>query len=213
MRLSRMIMALTVGVAVAAVPTAAGAAQPQPAPSASTPQPPYVPQTAQLTVDPTSIRLGETVTLRGRGFGPGETVRITVAIRALPQAAPARLSDGTSVDLTTVSYAQAPQPAPRDFTVVADGAGNFTVDYRPTRVGVHTFTATGQTTGRTDDAVLTVRPPRVGPPPHGGGHLPVTGSSLSTPMKVGGGLAGAGAVLVLLSLAWRRRDRFGLGSR
>lgn len=212
MRLSRIIMALTVGLAVAAVPTAAGAAQPQPSPTVGQPQPPYVPQTAHLTVDPTSITLGQTVTLTGTGFAPNEIVDHVVAITGLPAAAPARLSDGTGVQLTAVGYVQAPQPAPRDFSVQADAAGSYTVQYRPTEVGVHRFTATGRTSGRSDDAVLTVRkagPTR--PPHHGGGNLPVTGASLSTPMKLGGGLAGAGAVLVLLSLAWRRR--FGTGSR
>ncbi|RZU76398.1 hypothetical protein EV384_5051 [Micromonospora kangleipakensis] len=29
----------------------------------------------------------------------------------------------------------------------------------------------------------------------------------------GGGLVGAGAVLMLLTLAWRRRERFGLSGR
>ena len=81
MRLSRIIMALTVGLAVAAVPTAAGAAQPQP--------PVYPPNSASLTVSPTTIRLGETFTLRGSGFAPNESVRIDVAISGLPQAAPA----------------------------------------------------------------------------------------------------------------------------
>lgn len=39
--------------------------------------------------------------------------------------------------------------------------------------------------------------------------LPVTGDSLGTPMKLGGGLVGAGAIMLLLTLAWRRRQRFG----
>ena len=30
-------------------------------------------------------------------------------------------------------------------------------------------------------------------------------------MKFGGGLVGAGAVLLLLSLVWRKRHRFGMG--
>ncbi|MCW3815126.1 hypothetical protein ONA91_11740 [Micromonospora sp. DR5-3] len=209
MRLSRIIMALTVGVAVAAAPTAAGAAQPQP--------PVYPPPVAALTVGPTTIRLGETFTLRGRGFADGERVAIHVSISGVPAAAPAqgaaRRSDGTTVAMANVSYAQAqPQPAPVDFDVTADGDGNFTVTYRPTRPGRYTFTATGAS-GRTATATGIVLPPRPTGPPHGGGNLPVTGSSVSTPMKLGGGLAGAGVVLLLLSLAWRRRGRFGMGSR
>ncbi|SBT42477.1 hypothetical protein [Micromonospora narathiwatensis] len=211
MRLSRIIMALTVGLAVAAVPTAAGAAQPQP--------PVYPPPVAGLTVSPTTIRLGESFTLRGRGFEANERVSIDVVISALPGAAPAdgtaRRSDGTTVAMASVAYAQPlsaqPQPAPLHFEVNADGSGNFTVTYRPNRPGRYTFTATGETSGRTASATGIVLPPRPTRPPHNDGNLPVTGSSLSTPMKLGGGLAGAGALLVLLSLAWRRRGRFGMG--
>lgn len=205
MRLSRIFMALTVGLAVAAVPTAAGAAQPQP--------PVYPPGEASLTVTPTTIRLGETFTLEGEGFEPG-TVTINVAISGNPNAAPAqgsvRRSDGSTVAMSAVAYQQ-PQSAPTTFTVTADGDGNFTVTYKPSRTGRHVFTATQGT--REDSATGIVLPQRPGRPPHGGGNLPVTGDSIGTPLKLGGGLAGAGAVLVLLSLAWRRRGRFGIGSR
>ncbi|WFE35874.1 hypothetical protein [Micromonospora sp. WMMD975] len=204
MRLSRIIMALTVGLAVAAAPTAAGAAQPQP--------PVYPPAQPSLTlVDPT-IFLGETFTLVGTGFGPNETVSIDVAITGLPAAAPAegtaRRSDGSTVAMAAVAYTPdraAPQPAPTHFTVQADANGSFRVTYRPTRVGRYTFTATGQTTGRTASTtgtVLPVRPTHKPRPPH---HLPVTGGDIGTPLKLGGGLAAAGAVLLLGSLAWRRR--------
>ncbi|WP_349876871.1 hypothetical protein ABIH81_22485 [Micromonospora sp. HUAS YX12] len=206
MRLSRIIMALTVGLAVAAVPTAAGAAQPQP--------PVYPPGVASLTVSPTTIRLGETFTLRGSNFAPNETVRHDVAISGLPAAAPAegtaRRSDGSTVAMAPVAYTPnraQPQPAPTTFTVTADGNGEYTVTYRPTRPGRHTFTATGLTSARTASATGTVLPPRptkpTRPPHHGG--LPVTGDSIGTPLKLGGGLAAAGAVLLLASMAWRRR--------
>ncbi|MFJ8203929.1 hypothetical protein [Micromonospora chalcea] len=203
MRLSRIIMALTVGLAVAAVPTAAGAAQPQP--------PVYPPEVASLTVSPTTIRLGETFTLRGSNFGPNETVRIDVAISGLPAAAPAdgsaRRSDGSTVAMAPVAYTPnraQPQPAPTTFTVTTDANGNFTVTYRPTRPGRYTFTATGLTSGRIASATGTVLPPRPTKSPHHGG-LPVTGDSIGTPLKLGGGLAAAGAVLLLASMAWRRR--------
>ena len=73
MRLSRIFMALTVGLAVAAVPTAAGAAQPQP--------PVYPPTTPSLTVTPPTIRLGGTFTLRGEGFAAGA---VAASARARP---------------------------------------------------------------------------------------------------------------------------------
>ncbi|WP_433270621.1 hypothetical protein ACQPWR_15730 [Micromonospora vinacea] len=205
MRLSRIIMALTVGLAVVAVPTAAGAAQPQPTPSATTdpPQPPpYPPTAASLTVNRPTIYLGETVVLTGTGFGPNETVDITVTVtpQAAPAggAAPARRSDGTTVAMAPVAYQAS---APLHFTAYTDAQGRFTKTYKPSVTGLLTFTATGRESGRTASTELRVL--------HKKQPLPVTGDSLGTPMKLGGGLVGAGAVMLLLTLAWRRRQRFG----
>ncbi|MGC4887919.1 hypothetical protein [Micromonospora sp. DT227] len=213
MRLSRIIMALSVGLAVVAAPTAAGAAQPQP--------PVYPPTQPSVTVTPSTITLGQTFTVCARGFLPNEQVRFDVTITDLPLAAPAegtaRRSDGSTVAMTTVAYTAGrptptshptPQPAPTTFTATADANGVCCITYRPTRPGRYTFTATGLTSGRTASAtatVLPVRPTHPPRPPHHGGHLPVTGDSIGTPLKLGGGLAGAGAVLLLASLAWRRR--------
>nr|WTA70759.1 hypothetical protein OHB51_17065 [Micromonospora sp. NBC_00855] len=205
MRLSRIIMALTVGLAVVAVPTAAGAAQPQPTPSATTdpPQPPpYPPTAASLTVNRPTIFLGETVVLTGTNFGPNETVDITVTVtpQAAPArgAAPARRSDGSTVAMAPVAYQAS---APLHFTAYTDGQGRFTKSYKPSVTGLLTFTATGRESGRTASTELRVL--------HKKQPLPVTGDSLGTPMKLGGGLVGAGAVMLLLTLAWRRRQRFG----
>ncbi|MEV4825499.1 hypothetical protein [Micromonospora sp. NPDC049274] len=205
MRLSRIIMALTVGLAVVAVPTAAGAAQPQPAPSATTdpPQPPpYPPTAASLTVNRPTIFLGETVVLTGTGFGPNETVDIavTVAPLAAPAAgqAPARRSDGTTVAMAPVAFQAS---APLTFTATTDAQGRFTKSYKPSVTGQLTFTATGRESGRTASTELRVL--------HRKQPLPVTGDSIGTPIKLGGGLVGAGAIMLLLTLAWRRRQRFG----
>ncbi|MGC4856296.1 hypothetical protein ACLQ24_23675 [Micromonospora sp. DT4] len=205
MRLSRIIMALTVGLAVVAVPTAAGAAQPQPAPSATTdpPQPPpYAPQPPALTVNRPTIILGETVVLTGTGFGPNETVDITVTVTPLaaPAAgkAPARRSDGTTVAMAPVAYQAS---APLHFTAYTDAQGRFTKSYKPSVTGLLTFTATGRESGRTATVELQVL--------HRKQPLPVTGDSIGTPMKLGGGLVGAGAIMLLLTLAWRRRQRLG----
>ncbi|KOX04722.1 hypothetical protein ACPXB1_10765 [Micromonospora sp. DT68] len=205
MRLSRIIMALTVGLAVVAVPTAAGAAQPQPTPSATTDptQPPaYTPQLASLTVNRPTIYLGETVVLTGTGFGPNETVDITVTVTPLaapaPGQAPARRSDGSTVAMAPVAYQAS---APLNFTARTNAQGRFTKSYRPSVTGLLTFTATGRESGRTATAELRVL--------HKKQPLPVTGDSMGTPMKLGGGLVGAGAIMLLLTLAWRRRQRFG----
>jgi len=205
MRLSRIIMALTVGLAVVAVPTAAGAAQPQPTPSATTDPtqpPPYTPQLASLTVNRPTIFLGETVVLTGTGFGPNETVDITVTVTPLaapaPGQAPARRSDGSTVAMAPVAYQAS---APLNFTARTNAQGRFTKSYRPSVTGLLTFTATGRESGRTATAELRVL--------HKKQPLPVTGDSMGTPMKLGGGLVGAGAIMLLLTLAWRRRQRFG----
>ncbi|MTK04084.1 hypothetical protein [Micromonospora sp. CP22] len=205
MRLSRIIMALTVGLAVVAVPTAAGAAQPQPAPSVDgTPQPPpYPPVLASLTVNRPTIFLGETVILTGRNFGPNETVDIVVSVTPLaaPAAGTARRSDGSTVAMTPVAFQAG---APLSFTARTNAQGVFTRRYTPSVTGLLTFTATGRESGRTATSELRVLHKKKP-------HLPVTGSSLDTPMKVGGGLVAAGAVLLLGTLAWRRRNRFGAG--
>ncbi|WP_428965390.1 hypothetical protein [Micromonospora fluostatini] len=195
MRLNRIIMALTIGLAVAAVPTVAAAAQPQPAPTVTTPPADYPPQPPALTVNPTTVNVGETAQLSGFGFLAGETVRIGITVN----------------------------PVLPSLTVVAGGDGRFTVSYRPELEGTYTFTATGLESGRTASTTLRVLPkPQPSPskskdpghgdkPPHKGGWLPVTGDDAGTPLKVGGALVGVGAVLMLLTLAWRR-NRLGAGS-
>ncbi|MDG4839361.1 hypothetical protein O7631_22805 [Micromonospora sp. WMMD967] len=205
MRLSRIIMALTVGLAVVAVPTAAGAAQPQPAPSATTdpPQPPpYPPVVASLTVNRPTIFLGETVLLTGTNFGPNETVDISVTVTPLAAPAggqaPARRSDGTTVAMAPVAYQAS---APLNFTAYTNAQGRFTKSYKPSVTGLLTFTATGRESGRTASTELRVL--------HKKQPLPVTGDSMGTPMKLGGGLVGAGAIMLLLTMAWRRRQRLG----
>ena len=77
------------------------------------------------------------------------------------------------------------------------------MSYRPSDIGRLTFTATGRTSGRTASTTISVLPKKPHP------HLPVTGDNLGTPLKLGGGLVGAGAVLMLTAFAWRRRQRFG----
>ncbi|MEV1145953.1 hypothetical protein [Micromonospora sp. NPDC049799] len=210
MRLSRIIMALTVGLAVVAVPTAAGAAQPQQPPptTTATPQPPvYPPGTgaARLTVSDPTIFFGDTVDIIGDNFGPNERVVITVSYTPLAAGAQnARRSDGSAVAMTTV--AAQPGTVERTIEAVTDGNGDFRVEeYKPSVTGRFILSAVGQESRRSDTASLRVL--RKKQPA-----LPVTGDSLGTPMKVGGGLVGAGAVMLLLSLAWRRRHRFGGGA-
>ncbi|MEU6075027.1 hypothetical protein [Micromonospora sp. NPDC047074] len=210
MRLSRIIMALAVGLAVAAMPTAAGAAQPQPQPSPSETQPPpYPPGPATLAVNPSTVVVGQTTALIGSGWMPGETVEITVSTSPLAAGVPgadrARRSNGDTIAMVPVSFHQAPQPNPRYLEVTADSEGKFRTTYTPRHHGTYTYRAEGETSRRVATATCVVLKKHETP-------LPVTGSSLSTPMKFGGGLVGAGAVLLLVSLVWRKRHRFGAGT-
>ncbi len=211
MRLTRIIMAITVGLAVVAVPAAAGAAQPQPQPTPTLPGPPqpYPPGPASLTLSDPSIFVGETVDIIGRNFGPNEIVDIVIVRRPLdgggagggaPSDDPDSESDDRASDTITL-------------TVRTNSAGEFVRAFTPRRTGVHTHTATGRTSGFSASTELRVlgRPhptPTHHKPPH---HLPVTGTSLETPMKVGGGLVAAGALLLLGTGLWRRRNRVGAG--
>ncbi|SCL24510.1 hypothetical protein GA0074692_1782 [Micromonospora pallida] len=236
MRLSRIITTIAVGLAVAAVPTAAGAAlsQPQPPPQPTQPPtqpPPYQPPGPSLTVSPSTVDVGEIVTVTGRGFGSREQVEITITTGPLAVGVPgqgARRGDGSTVALAPVSYQRADQPQPggprgpqhvpgngpwngssngawQVFWIRADDDGYFQFAFRPRHPGTITISARGTTTGRSATAVLTVLRPNQGDDDP----LPVTGSSLETPLKVGGGLVGAGVVLLLTTFALRRRNRAG----
>ncbi|GGM39909.1 hypothetical protein GCM10011608_25860 [Micromonospora sonchi] len=216
MRLNRIIMAITVGLAVVAVPAAAVAAQPQPQPTPTLPGPPqpYPPGPASLTLSDPSVSVGETVDIIGRNFGPNETVDMLMERRP---------SDGGGAGGGAPSGDQDPGSDDRasdtsTLTVRTDSGGQFVLPFTPRRAGVYTITATGRTSGFSASTELRVlRRPHPTPshhkpphhkPPH---HLPVTGTSLETPMKIGGGLVAAGALLLLGTGLWRRRNRVGAG--
>ncbi|SCL27318.1 hypothetical protein [Micromonospora inyonensis] len=228
MRLSRIITTIAVGLAVAATPSAAGAALSQPQP------PPYQPPAPTLTVSPSTVDVGEIATVTGRGFGSRELVEITITTGPLAAGVPgqsARRSDGSTVALAPVAFRADEQPQPgggnppehvpskgpwdgshdgarQVFWIRADVDGFFEFAFRARHPGKITITARGLTSGRTASAVLTVLKPY----DHGKGPLPVTGSSMETPLKVGGGLVGVGAVLLLTTFALRRRNRVGTGA-
>lgn len=94
---------------------------------------------AGLTIGSGSVKAGETLSVSGKGFIPGETISI-------------RLTGGTLTPLTLV-------------TVVANISGSFSIDKLviPSLVpsGAFTLTASGQTSGRSATGSLTV----VAPPP------------------------------------------------
>ena len=205
MRLSRIITAFMAGLAIAVAPAAAGAAQP------------YTPQPPELTLSDTTINLGESVTIYGRGFGEREFVVIRIDVEDLAAGAlpgrTARRADGTTVALAAVGHeltVNRPDP-PRPLRVRARADGTFEVRYRPPRSGLYTFTAVGQRTGRTTTAELTVLGRGGDGPPNqpGGPNLPVTGDSVGDQVALGGGLLAGGLGLLMLTLVWRRRSQRG----
>ncbi|GLY22052.1 hypothetical protein [Micromonospora sp. NBRC 101691] len=236
MRLSRIITTIAVGMAAAAMPGAAGATlsqpQPPPQPSQSAQPPPYQPPQQGLTVSPSTVEVGEIATVTGRGYYYEEQVEITITTGPLAAGLPgqetARRGDGSTVAFAPVSYHRAdPQPggpkgpehvpskgpwnghpdgARQVFWLRADDDGEFQFAFRPRHPGTITITARGLTGGYVGTATLTVLRPNQGGKDD---PLPVTGSSLETPLKVGGGLVGVGAVLLLTTFALRRRNRFG----
>jgi hypothetical protein len=195
MRLSRIITALLAGLAVAAAPSAALAAQSAPAPS-------YPPGAPNLTVEPAgTVTLGTVLRLEGHRFGAREIVDISVSrvpLAAGVRGAPARRSTGSTVAMVPVAHQLPSQLQPITLTATTGPDGEFEVSFRPTDVGVFTFVATGRTTGRTASVTVTVIE---------GKPLPVTGSNVGPEVAVGTGLLSVGVLVLMLTMAWRRRSR------
>lgn len=184
MRISR--IAVPVAAAVCALLTAGPAAA----------QPQYPPSPPTLTVSPATVFVGDVVQEFGRGFAPNELVRIEISFgggSAGGTGGGGSVQPGRMAGFTAHRFA-----AP---IVRADSAGSFTSSDRMTRVGTATITATGTTSGLSDSATVTVLAPV-------SAALPRTSS---TPIDLGrillasGAALTIGAVLVLLSLARRRR--------
>ncbi|WP_159104404.1 hypothetical protein [Plantactinospora sp. BB1] len=196
MRLSRII-----GSAVATLATVgAFAIAGSPAQAQPLPQPPYPPQAPALTVSDPTVEVGETFTVFGSGFGGNELVRLTFTRTPLALGAEAAVVDTGGVG-AMLPIAQAPTVYrdPTTITVRANVTGEFSVRVRFTRTGTVTITATGLTTGRV--ASTTVSIVQAQPP------LPVTGSSTGPQIALGTMLLIAGALLVLVAVAWRAKGR------
>jgi hypothetical protein len=184
------------------LPLAAGAAllAAQPA----TAQSPYPPTEPMLTVSPATIFTGDCVVVTGAGYGPGEAVELVVS--TTPVAAPQFEQDGAEqsepialrpvAQGTCASETCTPAAVQADGMVSTDGEGAFSTTRTLTEVGQATITATGQESGLSASAVVTVLAC--------GEALPETGSPFLRLVQVGAAAAGAGALL-LGWLVWRRR--------
>ncbi|MFC7548904.1 hypothetical protein [Plantactinospora sp. GCM10030261] len=152
--------------------------------------------------------MSEPLTLLGNNWEPGETVVITFG--ALPVAArmpappPVRVGPGGAGAMAPAALPARQLPGP--LTVTAEPDGTFEASVIIEEVGSVLVTATGAESG-TATLVVTVLPRPTQPPtspPHDG-DLPVTGTSLGGPIAVGAIAVVIGALLVLLTVAWRRR--------
>ena len=214
MRLSRIIMALTVGLAVAAVPTAAGAAQPQPDASATTDPTATAAVPADRRVadcQPTDHRLGETFTLTGTTSRRTRRSDIVVTVTGRWPLRPAeglRPGAATAAPWRWRRSPTRPSRAPPHFTAyhrrpAATSPSPTARPAGPLHVHRHRLTS-----GLIASATGTVLPPRLTKSAHRGG-LPVTGDSIGTPHEARWRPRRRRCGAAAASLAWRRRQRFG----
>ena len=185
------------------LPLAAGAALLAALPTSAQGQ--YPPTEPVLTVSPATIVAGDSVVVTGSGHAPGEIINHVVS--TTPIAAPRFEQDGAEqsepivlrpVAKGTCAYGTCTLAASQpDEIVTADGEGAHSTTITLTEVGQATITATGQESGRSASAVVTVLAP--------GADLPETGSPLWRLVQVGAAAAGVGVLLLLGSLGWRRR--------
>ncbi|ASW55138.1 hypothetical protein CIK06_14600 [Plantactinospora sp. KBS50] len=188
------------------------------------PPPPYPPAGPRLTSPDPTVLVGDPVTIVGDNYGANERVRLTFAVLptaagAAPAVAPAApggvgamapLADGPDGWEGSGSpdwhdghdghdgYCRS-NSLPSPITVTANAAGHFVTTVRICRVGSIQVTGTGLTTGSTATLVLTIEPRHHGDP------LPVTGSSVGPQLTIGIAAVAVGALLILLTVAARRR--------
>lgn len=115
---------------------------------------PYPAPTADGNVSDGTVAPGETFTFILTGFGPFESITITVSLTATPQAIGGNFSGGASMAVPakiTLPLA----PASQTFNVTADGNGNASVPLTLAEPGTYTLTAVG-TSGKTVTSTVTV---------------------------------------------------------
>jgi LPXTG-motif cell wall-anchored protein len=113
---------------------------------------PYPAPTSDGNVDDGTVAPGETFNFILTGFGPFESITITITLTGAPQAIGGSFSGGASMAVP----AKITLPlAPQTLTVTADANGNVTVPLSLTEAGTYTLTAVG-TSGKTVTSVVTV---------------------------------------------------------
>ncbi|HET6529214.1 MAG TPA: hypothetical protein VFH03_01155 [Actinoplanes sp.] len=166
---------------------------------------PYPAEPPASSVSEGQVTDGGTVTFRGEGFLPGETIAITISYNGSDSTAATRANSGRFVPA-----------AMADLTVTASSAGTFSVTLKLTRVGTATLVATGLTSGvtvtQTVEVVASEDSDGAGGGEDdttnaGGGNdrLPTTGSSGR--LLFVSIYAGLGAILVGAGILWFTRSR------
>lgn len=176
----------------------------------------YVPPAPTLSAFPTTVTVGDDITLIGSGFGPNDLVIITastVAAAAGP-AAPEVIAAGPAVAGSAAAGPVAervvgPVPAgpaladkhpgkgrgPDKHVVRADADGNFTTRLTMLEIGRIQITATGFPSGVSASVVVTVLANEVA----------ATGSASGWLVRGGIAASVTGAALLATMLIWRRR--------
>lgn len=166
-----------------------------PAMAANYPAPPPNAAVSDGTVGP-----GETFVFSGRGFLAGERLVITVTLGARPASTGANIAGGPGGVGRSVPGKIA--MAPQTFSTTADANGNFAFPLSISDPGVYTLTATGQTSGVSASATVTVVGSATGADLANSGGQPLanTGTDASLLLWGAAGIAalglGAGGVIV-----------------
>lgn len=149
-----------------------------------------------VAVSDGTVVTGEAVTFSGSGFTPGEKVRITVTLNGTPGAAGGvgTRSVPTRIVLSTEVTA---------LETVAAADGKFSVPVTLSEAGVYTLTATGETSGRTQSATVTVAAPQAQLASTSSNNLAQTGADSS--LYLWGGVGGAALIAGAASLVIVRK--------
>jgi len=181
---------LAIAVAISAVLVAPGVASADPYPAG----------VVDMTVSEGAVAAGDAVEVSGTGFGANEIVDITVvyanALGHLGRSAP-----------------RAPTLRRALATATTDANGNWSTTLTLTEPGVATITAVGRESGATQTSTVTVAGEEALTDEEQGdsGALPITGSRLTAAIVIGAAAVIAGAFLLWLPFAVRRRSRHAEG--
>jgi LPXTG-motif cell wall-anchored protein len=123
-------------------------------PAMATTPVPYPAPTADGNVDDGTVAPGQTFNFILTGFGPFESITITITLTGAPQAIGGNVTGGASMAVP-VKVILPLAPASQTFNVTADANGNVTVPLTLSEEGTYTLTAVGAS-GKTVTSTVTV---------------------------------------------------------